>query len=163
MSYTESQARLGLGLDLQLGQNDANPLSSPPTEETFVSIGEITDLGKSGAKADTPDVTNMQSPDGFREFISGLRESGEVSVTVNYVAGDTSQGDVETLFNSGEKRNWHIVVPPAVSLGEVSSPGYWTFKAIVDAFGDATMSPDKQISQSFKLKISGKYAFTATP
>jgi hypothetical protein len=163
MSYTESQARLALGTELQLGQNDADDMASPPTEETFVAIGEITALGKSGAKADTPDVTNMQTPDGVREFISGLRESGEISCTVNYVVDDSSQAAVEGLFYSGERRNFRIVVPPNEGLGEVASPGFWYFKAIVNSFGDTTLSPDKQISQSFKLKVSGKYLFQDTP
>ena len=89
-TYTESAARLGLGLALELGQNDA--VISPASPETFKSVGEITSLGKSGAKADTVDVTNMQSPDGFREFISGLRDCGEVSCTVNFVVDDAVAG-----------------------------------------------------------------------
>src|SRR6266567_3427774 len=139
MSYTESAARLGLGTQLQMGNNDADPLASPAVVETFTDVGEITSLGKSGAKADTPDVTNMQSPDGFREFISGLREAGEVSCTVNYVHGDTTQAAVEGLFNDGERRNWRIQVPPSATLGETESPGYWAFKAIVASYGDATL------------------------
>lgn len=163
MSYTASQARLGLFTELRLGQNDALPLASPPVAETFLAVGEITALGKSGAKADTVDVTNMQSLDGFREFISGLRESGEVTCTVNFVPNDTVASSVEGLFNTGTRRNWHIVVPPDPSAGEMTSPGYWNFKAIVNSFGDATLSPDKQISVTFKLKISGKYTFVDTP
>ncbi|MBZ5566570.1 MAG: hypothetical protein LAN64_01835 [Acidobacteriia bacterium] len=159
MSYTESAARLGLGLSLELGQDDA--VLSPISPETFKQVGEITSLGKSGAKADTVDVTNMQSPDGFREFISGLRDAGEVSCTVNFVVDDAVASQVEGLFNSGERRNWKIVVPPAAS--EISSPGYWSFKAIVNAYGDATLTPDKGISVTFKLKISGKYTFVDTP
>jgi predicted secreted protein len=146
-----------MGTELQLGQDDA--VLSPPSPETFAAVGEITNLGKSGAKADTVDVTNMQSPNGFREFISGLREAGEVSCTVNLVVGDDTQDSVEGLFETGERRNWRIVVPPAA--GEVSSPGYYEFKAIVSGYGDATFTPDKQISVTFKLKISGTYEFVA--
>jgi len=164
--YTASAARLGLGTLVELGQNDAAPLASPPTPETFLSVGEVTDVAKSGAKSDTPDVTNHQSPDGFREFISGLKEAGEVQVSGNWVDPSISPPDnfitqevVEALFNSGERRNWKIVVPPAA--GEMDSPGYFSFKAIVNSFGDSNFGTDKQINYSFKLKISGKYTYVA--
>lgn len=164
-AYTETAARIGLGTLVQLGQNDANPLASPPTLETFLNIGEVTNTVKSGAKADTVDATNQQSPDGFREIIAGLRDAGELQVDGNWIDpeatepdGFTTQQDVEALFNSGAKRNWRVVVPPIA--GEEVSPGYFAFKAIVSAFGDSTYSPDKLINYSFKIKISGKYTWT---
>jgi hypothetical protein len=82
---------------------------------------------------------------------------------VNFIPGDTSQGSVEVLFNSGARRDWKVIVPPDPSNGEVASPGYWAFKAIVSGYGDGTIGPDKIITQQFKLKISGKYTWTATP
>jgi predicted secreted protein len=166
--YVATAARLGLGTLVQLGQNDATPLASPPGAETFLNVGEVTDVAKSGAKADTVDATNHQSIEGYREFLSGLREAGEIQVSGNWIdpAGTpptdfTTQQDVEALFDSGERRNWHIVVPPLA--GEMSSPGYFTCKAIVNSFGDSNFSPEKLINYSFKLKISGKFTYVATP
>src|ERR1039457_4030320 len=89
--YTNTAARVGMGTLVQLGNNDAEPLASPPVEETFSNIGEVTDVAKSGAKAGTHDATNMQSIDGFKEFVAGLREAGTVKVTGNWV----SEEDVE--------------------------------------------------------------------
>jgi hypothetical protein len=48
MSYTATQARVGLGSELVLV---GFPLASPPVADA--TIGEITDIVKSGAKADT--------------------------------------------------------------------------------------------------------------
>ena len=158
MPYTESAARIGLGTELRLGLNDVNPVGSPPIlTETFQLIGEITDISKTGAKADTVSVYNMQSPDGFDEFISGKRDAGEVSFTVNLQFGDDSQSLLTNLFTSGERRNWRIVVPAAPD--EEASPGWYAFKAIVTGYGDSNFTPDKQIAVSAKLKISGTYVF----
>jgi len=163
-AYTETAARIGLGTLVQMGQNDALPLASPPVLESFKNVGEVTNAIKSGAKADTVDATNQQSIDGYREFIGGLRDAGEIQVDGNWIDPDdtqpdgfTTQQDVEALFNSGARRNYRVVVPPLA--GEVDSPGWFAFKAIVAAFGDSTYSPDKLINYSFKLKISGQYTW----
>jgi len=164
--YTESQARIGMGTLVELGQNDAT--LSPPSVETFLSIGEVTDATKSGAKAGTHDSTNMQSIDGYKEFVSGLREAGTVKVTGNWVdpsviepTGFVSQDAVNALFDSGERRNYKIIVPPLP--GEDTSPGFFSFSAIVESMGDSNFKPDGLITYSFSLKISGKYSYTSTP
>jgi predicted secreted protein len=167
-AYADTAARLGLGVLVQLGQADGDPLASPPVLETFLNVGEVTDATKSGAKADSVDATNHQSIEGYREFISGLREAGELSVSGNWIdpAGDqptgfTTQQDVEALFDSGERRHWRIVVPPLPGEGEVS-PGYFEGTAMVSSFGDMNFAPDKLLNYSFKLKISGKFQYHAT-
>lgn len=161
--YTDSAARVGMGTLVQLGQNDYT--ASPLSPETFLNIGEVTDVAKSGAKAGTHDSTNMQSIDGYKEFIAGLREAGTVKVTGNWInptdtlAEDfTSQEDVNSLFDSGERRHYRIVVPPLPGEGE-TSPGYFEFSAIVESMGDSNFKPDGLINYSFTLKISGKYSW----
>jgi hypothetical protein len=166
MPYTDSAARVGMGTLVQLGQNDAT--ASPVSPESFKNIGEVTDVAKSGAKAGTHDSTNMQSIDGYKEFVAGLREAGTVKVTGNWVDPEgtfatdfTSQEDVEALFDSGEKRNYRIVVPPMP--GEEDSPGFFSFSAIVESMGDSNFKPDGLITYSFSLKISGKYTYNDAP
>src|SRR5438876_8940971 len=135
MSYTATAARLAEGTIVELGNNDADPLASPPTPETFTPVGEITALGKSGAKTDTPDATNMQSGR-FREFISGLSEAGELGVTSNWSPGDDSHAFVEEPFNSGERRHVKVIVPPDPSAAEMPSPGDWGFLGMLIGCGD---------------------------
>lgn len=150
MPYTQSQAWLAAGSLLEMGDGGT------PTEN-FTVIAEITDISKSGAKADTVDVTNMQSPSGYREFISGFRDAGEIDLTANWITEDAQQQALQTKFDSGAKVNFKIVLPQ--DAGGTTTPGNYAFAAIVTGL-DFSLSPAKQAVISAKLKISGKPTFT---
>lgn len=150
MPYTASQAWLGVGSLLEMGDGGT------PTE-LFTVIAEISDISKSGAKADTVDVTNMQSPSGYREFISGLRDAGELAITANWITLDAQQQALQTKFDTGAKANFKIVLPQ-IAGGSIT-PGNYAFSAVVTGL-DFSLSPTKQAVLSAKLKLSGKPVFT---
>lgn len=150
MPYTTSQAWLALGSLLEMGDG-VTPV------EGFTVIAEITDISKSGAKADTVDVTNMQSPSGYREFISGLRDAGELSLSANWITTDAQQIALQTKFDAGTKTNFKIVLPQ--SAGGSTTPGEYAFAAVVTGL-DFSLAPGKQGTLSVKMKISGKPVFT---
>src|SRR5882724_4187743 len=109
MSYTGSQAFAPIGSILQYGNDDA--VASPLTPETFSPLAEIQHIQRTGSKADLVDVTNMQSTGGYREHLPTLRDAGDVSFSGNYIPGDTSQTELQTLFDDATLRNWQIVLP----------------------------------------------------
>lgn len=77
-----TNAKHALGTQLQMSDG-----ASPPVFTTIASIVSITGPSIS---ADTIDVTNMDSPGGWKEFIAGLIEGGEIGVEAFLVA-DASQ------------------------------------------------------------------------
>ena len=117
-------------------------------------ISELTKIGSPKYKMDTIDVTNHQSTDGFKEFIGGLLEAGELPLEGNFIPGDTNgQVGLVTDMMAKTKQNFVLTFPNSVTF---------TFAALVTAFelGDADVSG----ALTFKaaLKISGKPALGIT-
>jgi predicted secreted protein len=120
-----------------------------PTE-AFTAIGRVSDVKGPEIKRDTYDVTAHDSANGWREFIGGLKDAGEVTITVNY---DPSVHDVLIEdFEDVKPRNYKLVFPQA--LGE------WDLALILTEFSQEAPVDDK-LSAELKFKVSGKPTVTA--
>ncbi len=129
------------------------------TGGTFTTIAEITKVQRTGGKSDLADVTNLDSPDSYREYLPTLLTAGDISIDGNYLGNqDGSQAQFQTMFDQQTKANWQIVLPAA--NGGTSSLGTWTFAAYVASF-DFDLPHDKQATFTAKLTITGKPTFTA--
>jgi predicted secreted protein len=124
----------------------------------FTTIAEVKKVDFTGGKADTADVTNMDSTGAYREFLPTLLDAGELSFDGNYLGNvDTTQAELQSTFDSQVLSNWKIVLP--TPPGELTSRGTWTFKAYVTSF-DPQFPTDKEASFTAKLKITGPRTFT---
>lgn len=120
---------------------------------TQTPVAEIVKIQRTGGKSDLADVTNLQSPSAFREYLPTLLDAGEVSLDGNYLGNeDDSQQSFQTMFNNQTLGAWSIILP--------SSRGTWTFSAYVSSF-DFDLPHDKQATFTAKLKITGAPTFTA--
>ena len=129
-----SQAGLGYGTLLQ---------------RAGVTVVEIVKITGPAMKADMKEVSNMLSPNTYKEFIAGLREGGDVTVEGNYIPKEAtnSQTTLRTDFENGTQSSWTIVLSNAL--------GTWTFTAMVSALTPA-IPLDDRITVTFTLKITGK-------
>jgi predicted secreted protein len=139
-----SQSIAARGTMLQRG-------SGSPT--TYTTIAEVLKIQRSGSKADLADVTNMDSPSSFREFLPTLLDSGEVSFECNFIPSSSSQATVLSDFTNQTLSPWKIELPGGTE-------GNWTFNAYVTS-DDIDIPIDKQVTKSVKLKISGPVTYTA--
>lgn len=139
---------IGLGTELQVGDG-----GSP---ETFAPIARLTSIGEISMDADDVDVTAYDSPDGFREYIRGLVDAGEIPFTGIWTADATQQAAfTDILGGPGQaNKNYKVVFPG--SLGEFACSGY------IKSVG---LNPqlDNRIEFSGTIKVSGKPTFTVTP
>lgn len=115
----DSEARTGFGAIL--GKGDGQ---SP---ENFIGIMGIRSISGPEISRDTHDVTTMDSAQGWREFIGGLKDGGEVSFEALWLPRDETQGQEEGGFmaefdkDSCESRgNWQITVPACPGEPEVA-------------------------------------------
>lgn len=108
-----------------------------------VHIAEVGDIDGPSEEASQIEVTNHDSG-GRREYISGLRDGGEVSFPMNYF-GDASQDDVIALFDARDTGTWVITYPDSSSD---------TFEGIVINLGK-TAPVDGVLQQAVTVKISG--------
>jgi predicted secreted protein len=117
-----------------------------PTEG-FVAIGKVTGVNGPEIERETYDVTAHDSEDGWREFIGGLKDGGEVSINLNYDprVHDTLMAD----FEDTAPRNYQMVFPGGI--------GQWDLKLILNGFSQEA-PVDEKLSAELKFKVSGKPA-----
>jgi len=119
--------------------------------ETFTTIAEVTDISGPSLSADTIDVTNHNSAGGYREFIQGLKDAGEVTFTINFIPTESTHNAATGLlkdYEDGTLRNFQLVFPDA---GNTT----WSFAAVVTGFEPAEPIDDK-LAADVTLKISGQ-------
>lgn len=114
-------------------------------------IGGLTSIGGIEASADTVDVTALDSQGGYREYIAGFKDAGEVSLE-GFLddATEANQSELYTLFQSGTVVACVITFP---------NGGKWEFDGIVTGFGTSA-SVDDAITFSSTIKVSGEPTFT---
>lgn len=145
MAYTGSKAQSGRGTQLSIG----GVTGAAPG--TFTLVGEVKTSGISGAQWETTDVSNFESG-ADQEFISTMRNNGELSVGGNRISGDAGQVAVEAAFASGSKYDWKLVLP--LAPGQTTTGDTYTFSALVVS-REIPIETTKEVGWNLKLKISG--------
>jgi predicted secreted protein len=117
------------------------------------TIAELTSIKGIALAADTIDVTTMDdATEGYRKYVQGIRDAGEVEVE-GFAKFDDATGQMALLtdFNAGTAGTYSIVFPAGDK---------WEFTGIVVGF-EHEASMEDGIGFSAKLKVSGKPTFTA--
>lgn len=111
-------------------------------------IAELTSISGLSLSADTIDVTSLDSDGGYREFIGGFKDGGELSISGFFNPGDLGQAAIYAAFESGDTIAYSIIFPAA--LGAT-----WDFNGVVTAF---TTGADLEDAVSFEgtIKVSGQ-------
>jgi predicted secreted protein len=138
-----TEATIGYGAQFKRGNADGPP-------ETYTAIGEVLDIKPLSMSKDTVDATHMGSPDGYREFISALRDGGEVEVTVNFVPGAATFFNALADFNADSARSYRV---------EWADGSTWDFEGIMTAPAVETPLDDK-MTATFTYKVTGKPVLT---
>lgn len=113
------------------------------------AIGSLTNIGGPEPTADILDVTTLDSEDGYKEFIGGLIDGGEVSVD-GYLK-DKGTDEATLVGYIGTEKECSITFPKGAE---------WSFDAIVTSFS-TTAEKEDLVSFSMSLKVTGKPTFTA--
>lgn len=78
----------------------------------FTELGEVKNAEKPNAAYDEAEVTHMGSPDGAKEFISGLVDYGEAPITMNWVPGGATDEFIESWREGGNERRTVKITTP---------------------------------------------------
>lgn len=134
----------GLGTVLKIG-----------TDAQAKTVAELTEIGGLELSADSIDVTALDSEGGYRQFIAGFKDAGEVSVS-GFFNPTTGKGQKELydLFESGATSQFSIDFP-------VATGAKWAFAGVVTGFSTSTGVEDP-ISFEATIKVSGKPTLTVT-
>lgn len=122
------------------------------TPYTYTTIGQLTSLNGPTQSKETIDVTSFDSSGGYREFIDGFRDGGEVSCDMNFTSAGF-QG-VQTLFELNSDVHFKISLPNTEGT-EITFDGRVTSNQMSASVGD-------KVSASITIKVSGGITITDT-
>lgn len=117
---------------------------------TDTPIAHLTSIGEIGLDNEEIDVTDLDSPDDFKEYIAGTRDAGELPISGNIV-DDAQVSRMYALADSRAVIPWEVQYPTGSK---------WGFNAFVKSFKDGEKTPDGVATFSSTLRISGKPTFT---
>lgn len=132
-----SDAFAGVGTQFKRSTNG----SSNP----FVAIAEVNSISGPNMSRDTIDVTSLDSTGGYREFIGGFRDAGEVSLEMNFTLNGYDQ--MKDDFESSATMFYQIVLP---DTGNTTLQ----FEGLVTSLGTEVPMDDK-VTCSVTIKVSG--------
>lgn len=117
-------------------------------------VGALKSINGIDISAETIDVTDMSNTSGYREFLAGFKDAGEVPFSGFLDGDDEGQDECYSLLNSGEVVDCSIVFP--AKIGKT-----WSFKACVTKF-TTTAELEDAVGFEGALKVSGKPTLAAT-
>jgi len=112
----------------------------------FVAIAEINSITGPGMTRDTIDVTSLDSTGGYREFITGFRNPGTVTLAMNFTI--TSYDLMHDDFEDPNAQNYEILLPTEAGDYSFEFEGYVTELPL-------TIPPDDKITADVTIQISG--------
>lgn len=119
------------------------------TPGTYASLGDILDVVPPTKTRGVVDATTHAAADGYRRFISALRDAGEAEVVIGFDPGGTTWDDLNADFDDDDPHNYRIPFPADAGTPNV------TFSAFVTELGPATPMEDKMTARA-KFKLDGK-------
>lgn len=122
------------------------------SEQENLKVANLTSIGEIGVESEELDTTDLDSPNGYKEFIAGSKDAGEVSIA-GWIKDETIVEKMLALAESQSVESWEVAYP---------SGAKWTFSAFVKSFKDGEKSTDGVASFTGTLRISGKPTYTAS-
>lgn len=139
-----TEARIGWGGELSV--------STDNTEANLVELTDVREVGFPSTEADEHEVTNLKSPDRYKEFIAGLRDGGEFSATLNYDPGGATDLLLTAASATGSTRKVRIGVPDTSGTGTID--WNFTFSAFVKKYAPDNMEPNAPILATVTFRVA---------
>lgn len=115
------------------------------TGGTAVTIGSLTSIGELSPTVDEIDVTTLDSTDGYREFIAGFKDSGEVVLTGLH-KDDAGQKAARTAFDGDETGEFVITFSDGTAF---------TFDGFFKGYTVGSVEVDGAIGFGATIRVSG--------
>ena len=87
---------------MAVSNSQGTTLKFTPEGGTQVTVGKLTSVGEIQPEAEEIDITTLDSEGGYREFMQGFRDSGEVELSGYHDAKDAGQKAVREAFTAGK-------------------------------------------------------------
>lgn len=134
--------KLGLGTEFQ--REGATP-------GTFVTIAQVASITPPQLEADDVEIEDLDPVDGYKKYLPGLLDGGEVSLTLNFDGSTTGHMDLLSDFNSRTQKNYKIMLPDTSA---------WAFAGYVKGFAPQEITAGEVMQAEVTIKVTGKPTFT---
>lgn len=138
-----TEARIGWGGEVQLGLDE--------NASSLVELEEVRSCTLPTDEADEHEVTHLKSPNRRKEFISGLIDAGECTISLNYVPGGATDILLTAAAAAGDTRAVRFIIPGQTGVAE------WqiTTSGFVKRYAPDNVEPNAPITASVTLRITG--------
>lgn len=122
------------------------------TTGTPNTIAGLTSIGEIGTESGEIDVTTLDSPDGFREFLAGLKDGGEIP----FEGFVTTESDFEALMDLADAQtneSWEVEWPDGAKA--------W-FVAFVKSCKTSATEVEGAKGFTGTFRVSGKPVYSST-
>lgn len=117
--------------------------------DEVIAVAGLTSISGLDLSADFIESTALDSDGGYREYIAGFKDAGEVSVEGHFLVEEgAGQSDLYDLYETGEEAPFIIAFPPKTKTE-------WQFDGIVTNFSTSAATDDL-ISFSCTIRVTGK-------
>jgi len=153
-----SNAWWAYGSELKIGDDNDG---TDGTTEVFTKIAEIIDISGPSMSRDAIEVTSQDATSGWREFIPGMRDGGEINLTANWIPSHATQDGTDGILSKFEDdddlHNFQIITADDGSSGTMDID----FAAVVTTF-NVDLPLEEQGKLDFSLKVSGAVTIATT-
>ena len=136
----------------RIGHGSAFHRSSDGTSAgTFSSVGACRDINPPTLARDAVESTDNESEDGFREYIGGLKDAGEVSFEITFDPASAETTAFMLDYTTATPGYYKIVFPDASE---------WGFAGLLTSYAPVAAMADK-MTANVTYKLSGKPGWLA--
>lgn len=118
------------------------------------AVGGLSSIGGVEISSETTDVTALDNTTGYKEYLGGFKDGGEVPLEGFLDGEDKGQSAMYTAMESQDETEFSIVFP--ARIGKT-----WKFKGIVTKFATSAAVGDA-VKFSASVKVSGKPTLATT-
>lgn len=111
-------------------------------------VGALSSIGGVEISADTTDVTAMDNTSGYKEYLGGFKDGGEVPLEGFMDGADAGQNAMYVALEDQQIHQFSIVFPDAIGKT-------WTFPGVVTKFATSAQVGDA-VKYSSSVKVAGK-------
>lgn len=121
------------------------------TSGTPLTVGDLTSISEIGIESEEIDVTTLGSSSGFKEFIAGSKDAGDLTVSA-IIKAETNLETLVALANARTVEEWAITT---------ASGSTWTFSGFVKSFKEGEASVDGVRTFTMVIRISGEPVYAS--
>jgi len=128
-------------------------LSTDNTEANLLQLSEVRSVGFPQDETDEHEVTHLLSPDRRKEFIQGLIDGGEFTVTFNYDPGSATDLALTNAKELGTTRKARIQFPDTSGTGTID--WNFSFSCFCKKYAPDNMEPNTPMTATATFRVTG--------